>query len=118
MADTKRLLALIPSTRDYYFSLGEPEQSLKRDRVSEAAEKATMEQTGILKKSKILPETETLEQTRQKRIPLQLLSDNGELILNPWYLPYEAEIVVMFVDVPEKKRNGTLQVWANCFQCG
>ncbi len=51
-----------------------------------------------------------LDLTSDKRTPLQLLSDDGMQVLNPWYIPYESEVVTMFDSMPEKKSIESLKV--------
>ena len=108
----KRLLDGFPSTRDYYFQVGDPNQVEQKQNLEAAAEQATTADgdhrpVGILKKvaqGKTETEMDQLKAAQKQRSPLQLLSDDGTTLANPWYLPYELELSSMFekLDTPSQ----------------
>lgn len=114
----KRLLDGFPSTRDYYFQVGDSNQVVQKKNLEAAAEQATTADgdhrpVGILKKvaqgSEANTEMDQIRDAQAKRTPLQLLSDDGTKLANPWYLPYELELATMFEQMDTPAQLGALR---------
>ncbi|XP_029452705.1 uncharacterized protein LOC115088588 [Rhinatrema bivittatum] len=77
----RAMLEDFPTIRDTYFMLGQPNERKGDKDVSEGLQADP--------------------RTFQKR-PRSLLSADGRHFLNPWFIPYPSEVLIMFKTLPEK----------------
>eukprot|EP00045_Choanoeca_perplexa_P017677 m.261627 g.261627 ORF g.261627 m.261627 type:complete len:2130 (+) comp17602_c0_seq2:143-6532(+) len=98
LASLRALLAAFPSTRDYYFLIGSPELTEKRRNAREVLLTERMKTNRPPSQMDADATEEALE--RQKRTPLQMLSKDGQQLLNLWYLPYVDELPSMYDSHP------------------
>jgi hypothetical protein len=92
-----KLLENFPSTRDNHFYFGEPYE--KRDQQALATAKA-LEQ-GVEATEKQIESDETIDYLAPdarmfKRRPRKLLSDDGQRVLNLWFIPHFTDILGLY----------------------
>ena len=119
--NTKRLLDMFPSTRDYYFQLGEQNQTVRTKRLDEAAMEATMENGNIamggILKNKENAEQAAYESEKQERSPLEFLTADGKRLRNPWYMPYDLEFTTMHAHLDTEERDKALTAALSLTYC-
>ena len=117
----KRLLDMFPSTRDYYFQLGEQNQTIRTKRLDEAAMEATMENGNIamggILKNKENAEQAAYEAEKQERSPLEFLTADGKRLRNPWYMPYDLEFTTMHAHLDKEERHKALTAALSLTYC-
>ena len=91
-----KLLESFPATRDNHFIFGEPHETRQFTKLTESGNLAEIPVTED-NVDYIKPDARTF-----KRRPRKILSDDGERVLNIWFIPHYTEILSMY-----KKRSDT-----------
>lgn len=114
LKNLKGILGFFPSTRDYYFKVGEPNQQAKQKVIVSAADEAVNDEsvkgpTSILKKTTASLAAAEEKKVTQKLSALQTLSDDGTKLLNLWYLPHTQEITDLYESLDAAARRQALR---------
>ena len=127
-----KMLNNFPSTRDNHFVFGEPYEKQKRANealkaaesssstagaaaaaapdAAAAAAAANANETAADEQSQSLADDEFGEELKAdarqfKKRPRKLISDDGQRVLNIWFIPHFTELLVVFKDSPHKSQQ-------------